>query len=207
MAWNTVAKEAVTASFYEDRLPFALMGYLGNGKQRTDVLNFAKDAWDMLEVFEPLALKDPEYEELLKACLWPKSPFCREALISSREATFKSLGKSIETDLRLASGGPGAVLVENSHRTMNQQSRANLNGKLGRSGRWAACQNSGLLEDNEIRPPKPNNADELAAKHTVINNAIFDTVGKETKFTLGAEIFDAILQKDLTWNKKYDVDI
>ena len=196
-ALNLTAQEQMSDSFYMDRPPYLFMGYLSHDEgDRNRVLTWAKDANEALGVYEPLMAADEELKALVAACFWPSQPWVREALISVSECNNKRMGPQIEADLELMAQSIGVKAIEDTHRILNVAARQNINNKLSRASRWNACACSGVLTENEIKPPRVHDVDKVEARKLILNNRSYEVEGKAGKFSLGADVYKQLLEKD-----------
>ena len=196
MARRLCSREIMTSSFYEDRPPYNLALYFGNPHEKAQALHFCRRAAEALDVYEKLMDTDEEIKELVTAALWPESVWCREALISARECAYESLGSYIITDLYAILKAPGAKVIEETHRAPGARGRGHINEKLSRNARWHACCTSGVMEENDLRPPKHTTEDKTKAKQETLNNRFYEVSAKESKFSLGPLVYEQLLEQD-----------
>ena len=192
-------RELDTAACYQERPPMNLVGHLSNQESdKHKVRDWLKQAHEALEIFDKLAAEgDMDAAALLRDCLWPQSPWCREAVISASETSFKGLGAYIEQDLvDVAHGGLTAECIENGHRTLNTAARQSVNHKLSRMSRWSVCNTSPVIKENDCKQPKPCDDDRVEAKTTTLTNSTFEVGGKGDSPFLGTDVYDQMLEWD-----------
>jgi hypothetical protein len=170
------------------------MASLRDDVKKKEIMAYSKEIDEALTIVEKRRGTDDDADDLLDACLWPHSVFCREALAGCSERDFRDLAEPTKTDLRDAACGISSKPIEDLHRNLNVKAKQNMNGGLSRHGRWHTAMTCPVLQDNEILMPKPTSEQQRAARTKGLNNPSYKVDVK--MFSLGEEVYKDVLTKN-----------
>ena len=193
------AKELASAAFYSDRPPYNMMTFFGTDEQKKGILKWMQDAQAMLDVFDPLK-DDKDIKAVYDTAMWPHSVWCREGLVSAKEAAYKRLGPVIEGELKQASRSENVKMVEDTHRVLNLAARQNLNNKLSLHARWHCTQTAQLMEDNDLVQPSVLPQDDITVTQNLPENKLNNQcyVPKSKPFSFDENVYNVeLLQQDM----------
>jgi hypothetical protein len=160
-------------------------------EKKAEVLDWTKQLFIMLGVFEPLRGLNKFIDDALTHALWPQSSFVREGIIGSYECDFTDFAPMTINALVDAARGFGSKPIEDLHRCLNTASRQNVNGKLSRNSRWHTAWTCGVIEGNDRKGPRVSDETRRKAAGEALNNRMYDV--RDSEFSMGADIHKDLL--------------
>ena len=173
------------------------IGVFKSDEERQKIMQWTKELYDMLNVFEPIRDLHPFIDQALTAALWPQSVFCRETIVGARETEFEGLAPMSTKTLICAARAFGVKPTEDLHRCLNVQARLNYNGNLSRDARWHTAWTCGVIEANDRKGPRIGEENRREAVQNKLNNKTYEV--KSSEFSMGEEVFKDLLNTKETY--------